>query len=182
MENKKAFLKGETVYLRPILKDDLNDHYRDWFNDDEVCRFNSHRRFPNYNEDMKQYYKDVIKSHSNLILAIIDKETDRHIGNISLQNIDNISMTAEFAILIGDKEFWGKGAGKAAGRLIIEHGFDELNLHRIYCGTSIDNVGMQKLAEYLGFKKEGVSRQAMFKDRAFRDVVHYGLLRDEYEK
>jgi len=178
---KNPFLVAEHVYLRTLSADDLNDRYREWFNDSEVCQYNSHHRFPNYNEDMRRYYETTIQSHDNLILAICDKVTDAHIGNVSLQNIDLLNQSAEFAILIGDKSYWNRGFGREVASLIIEHGFDQLNFHRIYCGTMENNVGMQKLALALGFKEEGRSRDALYKDGEFRGVVHYGLLKSEYK-
>lgn len=178
---KQPFLTGKTIYLRTIEEGDLSERYRDWFNDVEVCRFNSHHRFPNYGEDMRSYYETAIKTHENLILAICDKATDIHIGNVSLQNINLLDQSAEFAIVIGDRSYWGKGVGKEALSLIVQHGFSQLNLHRIYCGTAEDNMGMQKLAMTLGFKQEGVSREALYKDGKFKDTIHYGLLRSEFK-
>lgn len=176
---KQPFLVGGKIYLRAVEEGDLNENYQGWFNDAEVCRFNSHHRFPNYKEDMREYYEKVIKSGNHLVLAIVDKETKKHIGNISLQDINQIDRSAEFAIVLGDKSFWGQGVGKEAGKLIIEHGFKSLNLNRIYCGTSEENIGMQKLADYLGFKKEGVSRQAMFKNGGYKDIILYGLIKND---
>jgi len=179
---RKPFLIGDKIYLREIEKSDLNENYQQWFNDEEVCRFNDHHRFPNYRQDMEEYYGDVIKSKNNLILAIIDKKTDKHIGNVSLQNIDYVNRSAEIAIIIGDKNYWSKGVGGEAANLIISHGFKSLNLNRIYCGTSETNMGMQKLALKAGFKKEGISRAAIYKDGKYRNVINYGLLGDDYEK
>jgi RimJ/RimL family protein N-acetyltransferase len=180
-KNKQQFLVGESIYLRGIEASDLTADYQSWFNDAEVCQFNSHHRFPNYPEAMADYYNRVIKSNNHLVLAIVDKQTDTHIGNIALQDINLIDRSAEFAIVVGDKNFWGRGVGKEAGKLIVGHGFNALNLQRIYCGTSADNLGMQKLADYLGFKQEGVARQALFKDGAYRDIFLYGLLKDDYQ-
>lgn len=177
---KNPFLTGEKIYLRTITEDDLNANYREWFNDEEICRYNSHHRFPNYDENMRDFYETVIKSKQNLVLAICEKEGDKHIGNIALENIDPLNQSAEFAIIIGDKEQWGKGVGTEAARLIVKHGFDELNLHRIYCGTSEDNEGMQKLALSLGFKEEGRARDGMFKGGSFKNVIYYSLLGNEY--
>lgn len=174
------FLVGENIYLRAITGDDLNANYREWFNDEEVCAYNSHHRFPNYDENMRDYYENVIKSRSNLILAICDKASDAHVGNIALENIDTLNRCAEFAIVIGDKAHWGKGIGKEASRLIVKHGFEQLNLNRIYCGTSAENVGMQKLAATLGMKEEGRRREAMFKNGVFTDIIEYGLLRHDF--
>jgi len=179
---KKQFLTGRNIYLRPIEESDLTENYQQWFNDEEVCKYNSHHRFPNYRQDMDQYYNDVIKSKNNLILAIIVTETDEHIGNISLQDINQIDKTAELAIVIGQKNYWGKGLGKEAAGLIVKHGFEQLNLNRIYCGTLADNVGMQKLAESIGFKKEGVRRQCLYKNGNYQDGFDYGLLRSDYGK
>jgi ribosomal-protein-alanine N-acetyltransferase len=179
---KNAFLAGSKIYLRALTEEDLNANYREWFNDEEVCRYNSHHRFPNYDENMREYYERVIKSRANLVLAICDTKTDAHIGNIALENIDSVNRSAEFAILIGSKAFWGTGVGKDAATILIRHGFDQLNLHRIYCGTSEDNIGMRKLADTLGFKEEGRARDDIFKNGTFKNIVRYGLLDNEFQK
>lgn len=177
----RPFLVGSVTYLRPIEESDLSNNYREWFNDPAVCEFNSHHRFPNHDANMREYYEQVIKSHSNLVLAIVAKDSDIHIGNVSLQDIDQLNQSAEFAIIIGNKEYWGKGVGKEAMSLIVDHGFNELNLNRIFLGTAGDNTGMQKLALALGFKEEGRSRQAIFKGGQWKDILHYGLLRNEWK-
>lgn len=178
----KSFLVGEKIYLREIEEKDLNENYQQWFNDDDVCRFNSHHHFPNYKENMVEYFERVIKSRNNLVLAIIDQENNKHIGNISLQDINLIDRVAELAIIIGDKSYWNRGVGSEAARLIINHGFKSLNLHRIYLGTSEENIGMRKLAEKLGFKKEGLARDFIFKNGLYHSLINYGLLDREYDK
>ncbi len=179
---KNPFLIGAKIYLRTIEESDITVTYQSWFNDPEVCRFNDHHRFPMYLEQMRDYFASVIQTRENLVLAIIDKETEKHLGNISLQSIDKVNRSAEFAIIIGDKEAWGKGVGEEAGKLIIVHGFKELNLHRIVCGTSSANMGMQKLALKLGFVEEGRRREAIFKDGKYHDIVEYGMLVEETRK
>ena len=107
---------------------------------------------------------------------------DRHIGNIALQHIHPVNRAAQFSIVVGEKDSWGQGVGKEAGKLICDHGFQSLNLHRIACGTFENNIAMQRLAEFLGMVKEGVRRKAVYKGGKFLDVIEYGVLRDEYEK
>lgn len=178
----KPFLIGEKIYLRIIEERDLNESYQQWFNDEEICQFNSHHRFPHYRQNLEEYYKNVIIDKGNLILAIIAIDGDMHIGNIALQNINYVDRSAELAIIIGDKGYWRKGAGREACDLILSHGFRSLNLHRIRCGTIEENVGMRKLAEKLGFKQEGILRDAIYKNGKYQDVINYGLLEDEYQK
>lgn len=176
-----CFLAGNRIYLRGLKLDDLEGNYVNWFNDATVCKYNSHHVFPYSKESATKYIRDSFESRSALILAIVLLESDVHIGNVALQSIDYISRTAEFAIIIGEQEYWGKGYAKEASMLILNHGFMELGLHRIHCGTSSDNVPMQSLALSLGMIEEGRRRQAVFKHGTHLDIVEYGLLRYEYK-
>lgn len=178
---KTPFLVGNRVYLRALCPEDLDGHYMSWLNDAEVCRYNSHHRFPYTRSQAEHYVSTVAASRENLVLAVVTKAKDLHIGNIALQNVDAISRSAEFAVLLGDKKYWGRGFGAEAAVLLIRHGFEALNLHRIYCGTFAPNEGMRRLAGALGFAQEGQRREAFFKNGAFVDIIEYGLLRGEFE-
>jgi len=182
-EERIIFLEGEHVILRPLEQADLTKEYQQWLNDEEVCRYNSHATFPYTFEKMKDYFSALHTSGSgNVVLAIVDKSTNQHIGNISLQGINWVSRNAEFAILLGNKNYWGKGVASEAAQLICHYGFNRLNLHRIHCGTSSENKGMQKLADKLRMTKEGVRRDAMFKNGSFVDIIEYGVLKEEFYK
>jgi [ribosomal protein S5]-alanine N-acetyltransferase len=174
------FIEGKQIYLRQLVQTDLENDYPTWFNDEEVCAHNSHHRFPMMLKDMQNYFDNEVSSRDNLILAICDKESDKHVGNVSIMGIDSFNQSGEFAIILGDRNFWGKGIGQEAARLIIDHAFKQLNLKRIYCGTLDTNKGMQKLADKLGFTKEGQSRQSQFKNGKFHDTLEYGILKDEW--
>ena len=155
---KHPFLVGKVVYLRALEKEDLMGNYFQWFNDQEVCRFNSHGRAPNNAAKMESYLQRAYTDPSLAVFAISFLENDAHVGNISLQDINLIDRSAEYAIVLGEKDYWGKGVAKDASDLILRHGFMTLNLHRVYCGTSVENTGMQKLASYMGMKEEGRRR------------------------
>jgi RimJ/RimL family protein N-acetyltransferase len=173
------FLQGQHIYLRVLTDEDASGDYPAWLNDAEVCRGNSHHVFPYPKEAALDYIRKVRESTTNLALAIVLREDHRHIGNITLQSIHPINRSAEFAMLIGDKSAWGKGYGLEAGQLMCQHGFETLNLHRIYCGTFADNAGMIGLAHALGMKEEGRRREAAFKDGKYLDIVEFGLLESE---
>jgi RimJ/RimL family protein N-acetyltransferase len=180
---RNAFLKGERIYLRPVELDDCKGPYLSWFNDEEVCRGNAHHIFPYTSEDLMNYISTSNKQRNDsLILAIISKKDDTHIGNIALQGIHPVYRAAELSIIIGDKTFWGKGYAKEAVSLLISHAFFSLNLRRISCGTYDTNISMQNLAKSLGMIEEGRRRQAEYKDGKYLDVFEYGLLKDEWVK
>ena len=181
MSERLKFLQTERVYLRPLVEADCEGGYVGWFNDEEVCRGNSHHVFAYSVQSALEYVRFANQTKDNLILAIVLQDGDKHIGNVALQNIHPVYRSAEFTIVIGDKAAWGKGYGHDAARLICQHGFETMNLKRIACGTFADNVAMQKLAAYLGMKEEGRRRQAAFKNGRYIDVIEYGVLREEFE-
>ena len=63
-----------------------------------------------------------------------------------------------------------------AGKMLLTHAFAVLNLHRLYCGTSSENISMQKLAIKLGMNKEGERIDAIFKNGKYYSIYEYGII------
>lgn len=173
---KGSFLTGELIYLRPLLKSDIEGGYKNWLNDQEVTQYNSHGRFPMTIEKLESYINSSNNTANLIVLAVIDVHTNMHIGNISLQSINWIDRNAEIAFLLGEKSYWGKGVMLEAGSVLIKHAFKALNLHRIYCATSSVNSGMQKLALKLGMTKEGIRKEAIYKNGEYHDIIEFGII------
>jgi RimJ/RimL family protein N-acetyltransferase len=169
---------SDEYYLRDLLASDLEGAYPGWFQDQEVCRFNSHGKFFPSRADLAAYVEGC-RGGDRVVMAICHQR-DGHIGNVSLQSISGIDRTAEFAILLGDRRHWQRGVGELAARALLAHGFDKLNLERIYCGTAAGNLGMQGLARRLGMLEEGRRRGHLFLDGERVDVLEYGILREEF--
>jgi RimJ/RimL family protein N-acetyltransferase len=77
-------------------------------------------------------------------------------------------------------EHRAKGYGSEAVRLMLEYGFNNLGLHRIWANTLESNIGAKKPLEKSGLVFEGCSRKAEYFAGEYFDKLHYGLLRDEY--
>jgi len=180
--NTNSFIVGKRVILRTLCIKDVKGPYVSWFNDEVVCRYNQHHVFAYDKSQAEEYIRKATASRSELVLAINTKRGAKHIGNIALQKIDLVSRNAMVSIVLGDKGYWGKGYAKEALILLLEHGFFQMNLHRIYCGTTAENIAMQKLALSVGMKKEGRRRDAAFKAGRYVDMLEYGLLKREYIK
>ena len=174
-------LKTYRLTLYKLSLNELNTNYISWLNDKDVCKYNSHGD-SEYTYDMAvKYISDLCKDKSKIVYAVYEVSSKLHIGNISLQEIDYKNKSAEIAFLFGEKLFWGKGYASEAANALIQYGFDVLKLERICFGTHEDNVGMQKIGDKLGFKKEGVRRSAFYKNDQFYDIYEYGLLNGEYQ-
>jgi RimJ/RimL family protein N-acetyltransferase len=175
-------LQGNTIYLRPLQLGDADGNYPNWLNDPDVCRYNSHGEILYTREMAKIYITDTVNNPSVSVFAICKIQNNQHIGNIALQQISAKNRSAEFAILIGEPSVHGSGIGFEASSLLFDYGFNTLKLHRIYCGTHSENIGMQKLALKLGMAQEGLRRDAIFKNSSFADIVEYGILYDDTTK
>ena len=172
MENLR--IEGDKIYLRKLEPGDVNGNYPNWFEDPEVCKYNNHEPGTKTKQDFINYINSVYNNKNEYVFAICDKKDDTHIGNISIQRIDHKNKNAEIAIVLGERSYWGKGVGKEAWKLTMEFGFNQIGLHRLYCGTHVENVGMQKLALACGMEKEGIQKDAMFKNGKYVDVILYG--------
>jgi RimJ/RimL family protein N-acetyltransferase len=167
-------------FVRTLSEEDLDGPWPTWFDDQEVCKYNSHGKFFKSRASFRDYLNEL--SRGDRIVWAICHIDDGHVGNISLQQISLIDRTAEFAIILGDKRHWHKGVGTLVGKRLLEHGFRKLNLERIYCGTAATNDGMKKLASSLGMILEGTRRQHLFLEGARVDMSEYGILRTEFEQ
>lgn len=86
-----------------------------------------------------------------------------------------------FGIVIGEKDCWGKGYGTEVTRLMVWHGFQNLNLNRIWLNVYDFNPRGIRAYEKAGFKKEGALRQAMYAEGKYHDTFVMGILREEWE-
>lgn len=170
---------ADGYFVRSLRESDLNGPYQSWFEDQEVCKYNSHGKFFK-NSSYFRNFLDGLNSENQVVWAICHA-ADGHIGNISLQNISFVNRHAEFSILLGDKRHWHKGIAFMAGQALVRHGFYKLNLERIHCGTAATNHGMIKLALALGMREEGRRIAHLYLESEWIDVIEYGLLRRDYQ-
>jgi len=173
-------MSGSQVYLRPLERTDLNDRYLSWLNDPEVTRYMESGTFPTAMQDLENFYQQVTSDRDQVIFAIADLKSDQHIGNVKLGPIHWVHRSATFGILIGDSKFWGKGIGVEATRLVVDYGFNRLNLQRIGVGVFADHEAAVHCYEKVGFKVEGRMREASFRAGEYKDRLCMGLLRAEF--
>ncbi|MBW0434112.1 GNAT family N-acetyltransferase [Leptospira yasudae] len=170
----------ENYYVRPLNQTDLSGPYPTWFEDQDITKYNSHGKFFKNRSYFEDYYNSL--NHEGRVVWAICHDKDGHLGNISLQNISFIDRNAEFAIILGNKDHQGKRVSYHAGSLLLFHGFEKLNLTKIYCGTAESNVAMQKLALSLGMREEGRRRKHLFLNGSYEDMIEYGILLDDWRK
>ena len=172
----------EEIYLKIPGEKELEGNWHDWLNDLDVTKYQNKGIFYNTREKQREYCNKMANSENDVLFAIIDKETDTHIGCVGLHNIDWVHRSANLGIIIGEKRFWDRGYGKKAWNMITYHGLFVLNLHRIYADVMVENVASIICAEYSGFRREGVVLDKYFKNGEYHDAVMLSVLKKEFIK
>ena len=171
-------LVGKKVYLSPPNLSDASK-YCEWINDLEVSK-NLNTEWSVNEEQEKILLQDLLKGN-NKIFGIIEIENDQLIGSVGFNEIDYINRGAQFGIFIGDKTFWNKGYGTEATRLVLDFGFNILNLHNIYLFVYAYNKHAIRCYEKTGFKMIGKRREARLIAGKRYDLIYMDILRDEFQ-
>ena len=153
--------------------DDYSDEYLGWLNDEEVLRYRKPKSFPTNRDEALEFLSNC-NNKITICLGIFRKDDNRHIGNISLNNIQWTHRSCELSILIGDKSSWGKGYGKEAISTITNHAFNSMGMHRVWAESA--NPAFIKSVVGLGWVKEGIKREAFLLDGKFVDFECYSLI------
>lgn len=174
---------GERIRFRAIEREDL-PMFVSWINDPEVRQYLL-LDLPMSKVQEENWYENMLKQDPRthpLVIEITTGQGWQPIGTISLFNFQDTHRNAELGIMIGDKKNWNKGYGQEAVRLLCKHGFETLNLHRIYLCVYAVNLRGIRAYEKVGFVREGCSREAIYHEDEYIDLVQMGILHAEWRE
>jgi RimJ/RimL family protein N-acetyltransferase len=103
------------------------------------------------------------------------------IGQCALFEFDEVARTCSLGITIGDPQYWGRGYGTDAVRVLLDYGFRHLNLHRVWLAVNGSNARALGAYHKCGFVEEGRLRSHVWSDGQYVDLVYMGILRGEWE-
>jgi RimJ/RimL family protein N-acetyltransferase len=171
-------VRGAKVGLGPFLKEHVEDFYN-WIQDPEVGLYSDGTyTLPNL-EHEKEVFEQVGKEGANFAIYELEKLT--LIGSCGLYQLDYRHGFGSFGITIGLKEFWSKGYGTEATKLVLEYGFRFLNLHNIDLSTVSFNRRGIRAYQKAGFKEIGRRRGAILIGGQRYDRVYMDCLSTEFE-
>jgi UDP-4-amino-4,6-dideoxy-N-acetyl-beta-L-altrosamine N-acetyltransferase len=168
---------GERIILREIEGEDL-DLIVKWRNDPEILKW-LFSYLPLSKVKQRKWYDRYLEDNTQQTFVIEVKEEETPIGTIGLTDIDHKNQKGELTMIIGGKDYWGKGIGEECLNLLVKFAFNVLNLRKITALAFSDNEKAIKLYEKCGLKEEGFLREEIFKGGKFKDVVVMSLFRDE---
>ena len=169
-------MENNSITLRKFNENDIENKIR-WINDDENNTY-LHYDIPlQYDKTLKWY--ENIKENENRYDAIIEYN-NIPVGVIGLINIDLKNKKAEYYITLGEKKYKGKGIATIATKKIIEYGFKNYNIEKIWLCVDAENVIARKLYEKAGFSLEGILKKDMYFKNKMIDRCMYGICKEDW--
>jgi diamine N-acetyltransferase len=171
---------ADKVALGPPRRD-LVPLYQRWINDFEVTRTLAAGMRPVTREAEEGWYERVSTSERDAVFTIYERTTLRPIGSTGLHNIDHFNRTADFGIVIGEKDCWGKGYGTEVTALVLDYGFTSLGLHNVMLSAYSHNERGIRAYTRAGFRIIGRRREAYRLSGRAHDVVLMDCLATEFQ-
>jgi RimJ/RimL family protein N-acetyltransferase len=173
-------LRGRLVYLRPAEREDIPLFVR-WLSDERTTRFLA-LRSPLSRAMEERWFDDVLEHHGRdrWFFVICRLKDDRPVGSLDLHELDQINGSAGIGIQLGDPADTSKGYGSDALAALLDFGFGELRLVRMWLDVYDFNARACHVYERLGFVHEATFRHALFRGGRFVDVHRLGILAEEW--
>jgi RimJ/RimL family protein N-acetyltransferase len=177
---RDIFIEGTFIDLcvPDIERDIVNGNWHNWFNNKETTRYLYHGVFPNTREAQRNFISSEVENPNNLILTIVSKSPESSLlGVVSLKHINLLHGNAEIAIVLGDKR---PMAAIEAMALMTAHGFEQLNLNKIYAGQHEELAPWVYVLMTIGYKIEGLKMAEFNKNGKLSAIILTGITRTDY--
>ncbi|WP_413699615.1 GNAT family N-acetyltransferase [Psychromonas sp. KJ10-10] len=134
----------------------------------------------NHNQILLNGYQLLIIMTKLFPLVFRCQATGDLIGYAGISSISVLNRSGEYFILIGNKQYWGKGIATEVTKRITDYGFKTLGLHRIELTAFVNNQSAIRAYAKAGYKHEGIKRQSGYRNGQFLDKVQMATLCHEW--
>jgi RimJ/RimL family protein N-acetyltransferase len=175
-------INGKRIKFAPLEREHI-DLFLKWFNDPEITQYLI--MYKPLTRDFEEEWFDNLKHNEDSvyfsILLLDEKNPEKIIGNCAIQNINSKNRSCSCGITIGEKEYQNKGYGTEAMELLVEYGFNTLNMNRIELIVYEFNIRAYKSYHKVGFIEEGRKRQARYHNGKYHNEIIMSILREDWE-
>lgn len=172
--------KGERLYLKEIGIEDITDSVMGWFDDVELMKFYTSSKNKITREKLLSSIEEGKKSGNLFTYGIYTNDTDTLIGTIKLGPIHFIHKTSDLVVLIGDRNYLGKGLSVDAISLGNQLAFEKFDLRKLYGGMYESNIASIKAYTRAGWLIEGRLKGFYSVDSNNEDRILVGCFNRKY--
>jgi RimJ/RimL family protein N-acetyltransferase len=174
------FAVGQHVYLRHPTSQDAEGRWHEWLSDEETTRWLVLHQWPNSVESQREFYDASRRSRERLVLSVIDKATEQHIGVCNLSGINWVHRFCDVAVVIGEPEFRTGPYVVEAMALLLRVAFLRLNLRIVKSSFAGGNEASQLMHDVFKFREVGRIDKLFWDRGRYVDNVIAVLTRREW--
>ena len=177
---RSRFLESERLFLTPAA---IEDHEKLFHseNDRETLYLGGSGIQPVTYEASKKRFEERLTGKNYQSYTIILNNTGEYIGYATVHSIYESDRACEWGMVL-DSQYRGKGYALEVGKLMLGYLFRDMGIHKVNSSSHSKNTASLKLQESLGFVKEGVVREVLYRRGEYLDGCHYGMLQSEFVK
>lgn len=173
-------LEGDRIILTPLEREDL-PLIVEWRNQPSVRRCFFDKSLISRSGQEEWFRRYLADPRRQIFIARL-KEKGEPVGIIGFYAIDMSHHNAEIgSTIVAGKAAQGQGYGTEMVKVMLEYGFRDLNLHRIYAYAIDHNQASVRVKQKCGFRVEGLLRGAHYSEGVYRDVVLLAIVREEWK-
>jgi RimJ/RimL family protein N-acetyltransferase len=172
----------ETIHtrLRTIRREDL-ETLGNLMNDRGISVMTG-EVYPMTEHKLDDFYTRTQQTNDRVWFVIEDKETGQVIGETGFLRIFMPWRTADFSLMIWNRDFWRRGYGREVSDAMLDYGFNSLNFHRVAIGVVEQNTRAMRFWTNIGFIEEGRQKDGFFRRGEYSDFVMMYMLEGEFRR
>ena len=173
-------IKGTSISLRPVTESDLQEFHRRLIDIEARGPWYPLPR-TSFTKFRAAFQEAGFWSPDEGVFLIVDME-DRLIGNVDWTKLNGDVPDVELGYRVFDRADWGRGIATEALDLLAGWLFDTQFMNRLRLTIHLDNIGSHRVAEKVGFTKEGTSREAWHHQGKWHDIDVYTMTRADSDE
>ena len=174
------FIEGTIINICPPNTEHIN-LYTKWMNSPKTRKYARYEFPQNLEEVKKMFEPKQERISSEIFFEIWHKADEKPIGYTGLIRIRWFDRSALLFYLIGETEYWGKRIATEAAKLVVDYGFNELNLNKIKATIFAPNQSSVRIVEKNGFTHELTLKREIYIDGEHVDALKYSILKKEWQ-
>ena len=176
---KKSSFETNRLMIRLIELEDLEE-VRNLHNEPSTLNQLSDNRYVTalMQEVWFRKLQDSVTSFRYICRDIDSKDL---VGVFRVDNLDTSNRSVMIGLDVAQK-YRRNGYATEIYKFFIEYLFDKKGFHRLYLATLSTNIIAQGLYKNLGFTREGIHRDAIFRNNEYVDLINYSLINTNSKK
>jgi len=179
--NVFPYIELEDYNLRKVNESDYKEIY-DIYSDEETVKFEGIEAIKT-DTQAKEYIQNILNGYENKYFVrwcVESKKSNKVIGLLAIHHFDFRNYNAQIGYIL-NKSYWRENIMSTVLKEIIKYIFNETEIYRLEANIHPDNKASIKLAEKLGFTKEGLKKCSEYNcaTQEFEDRIILGIINDK---